>query len=81
MIWVPRVAWALKIVGVLYVVLSVPFLIQALMAVPSNVHWLQAYLIAPTSFVSSLLHGLGALGLGILLETLAQLHDRLERDK
>lgn len=65
------IAWILKIAGALYVAMTIPYLIEHLrLEWPRNANHFLVLLQQPMNTASAVLHGLGAIALGMILEKL-----------
>jgi len=74
------VTGTLKIAGVLYILLSIPgFVVYARIEFPADMNQFLAVLLPPLNAVSAVAHGLGAIALGMTLDFLWRLRERLDR--
>ena len=66
------IAWVLKIGGTLYLVMTIPYIVEYMrFEVPQNANHLLVLLQQPMNTVTAVVHGLGAIALGMIQEKLA----------
>ena len=76
------IAWVLKISGVLYILIAIPFIIYRIRFIwPQDWNAVLLTLAWPSNLTNALVHGLGAIALGIILERLVELRRLLKREQ
>ena len=73
------VAWVLKISGGLYILISIPFIIYRIRFIwPQDWNAVLLMLASPSNLATALVHGLGAIAIGIILDRLQDLRASLK---